>query len=711
MGTFGNITSDRRQCAFPPVAIAGILQGTGLGDETTILGTPNYFPKWSATAPFLTSTSSLSDDGTIVLVGGGADTKGLSLWSGSATSANALTSDANRATGYRNGAAFGEGNKLFSWNNMAAGSFNYVDGKIATAVGNVNIVTANDSFGGGNRVVVGRRQYDVLSQGVDDPGLGIGSRAFVIVALSEGDISGFFPNSQYDANAAYVLATYGAGATSVGGNIYPAGMSSPADLQWAMHPYMILRGSHSETAIVQHKILKATFSGAGTKIYYDSTTDAWVTISKVYSSYAPTVDVYADSGGNGQHGEGIFTSTWGYGAHAQGYETKAWGRYSDAGGWGTRALGWISTTRGYFTVANSFISTALGRYNVGGGSPSAWIDGDPLFEIGNGTSSAATANAFTVNKRGSVGIGTATIGLIAGMTRYLTLSATVAGQAVGFELQGNRTGAGETVSISSWINNATEIARLLNTTGSTTISGRLIWSTATAAGTLAERLRLQEDGSILLNSGNINGTVGIIANNANYKFFVNNDASAGSQINSITMGKSAGGYPVVGYNFRFTAVADTYNYDAPDVGSMVSFKSGNVEIWDAPLGVAGAAATYTRRWQFINGTNTFQSLAAATIQTATGDLTLATTGGNGDIVLSPNGTGGVGIGIATPNAAALLQMVSTTKGFLPPQMTKAQRDAIGTPPDGLMLYQTDGTAGVKARVAGAWVTLNTTADP
>jgi hypothetical protein len=59
----------------------------------------------------------------------------------------------------------------------------------------------------------------------------------------------------------------------------------------------------------------------------------------------------------------------------------------------------------------------------------------------------------------------------------------------------------------------------------------------------------------------------------------------------------------------------------------------------------------------------------------------------------------------------VLQADSTTKGFLLPRMTKAQRDAIATPANGLMIYQTDGTAGVKARVGGAWVTLNTTADP
>lgn len=73
--------------------------------------------------------------------------------------------------------------------------------------------------------------------------------------------------------------------------------------------------------------------------------------------------------------------------------------------------------------------------------------------------------------------------------------------------------------------------------------------------------------------------------------------------------------------------------------------------------------------------------------------------------------GQVSINQAAPNVSAKFQVDSTTQGVLPPRMTKAQRDAIGTPADGLLLYQTDGTAGVKARVGGAWVTLNTTADP
>jgi hypothetical protein len=43
---------------------------------------------------------------------------------------------------------------------------------------------------------------------------------------------------------------------------------------------------------------------------------------------------------------------------------------------------------------------------------------------------------------------------------------------------------------------------------------------------------------------------------------------------------------------------------------------------------------------------------------------------------------------ATDNASALLTMNSITKGFLPPRMTTAQKNAIGTPATGLVLYDT-----------------------
>lgn len=49
----------------------------------------------------------------------------------------------------------------------------------------------------------------------------------------------------------------------------------------------------------------------------------------------------------------------------------------------------------------------------------------------------------------------------------------------------------------------------------------------------------------------------------------------------------------------------------------------------------------------------------------------------------------IGIGTATPNSKAALDISSTSKGLLIPSMTGAQRTAIASPPNGLMVYDTD----------------------
>jgi hypothetical protein len=54
---------------------------------------------------------------------------------------------------------------------------------------------------------------------------------------------------------------------------------------------------------------------------------------------------------------------------------------------------------------------------------------------------------------------------------------------------------------------------------------------------------------------------------------------------------------------------------------------------------------------------------------------------------------------------AILDVQSTTKGFLPPRMTTAQRNAIASPAEGLMIYQTDNTKGWYGYNGSAWVQL------
>ena len=69
---------------------------------------------------------------------------------------------------------------------------------------------------------------------------------------------------------------------------------------------------------------------------------------------------------------------------------------------------------------------------------------------------------------------------------------------------------------------------------------------------------------------------------------------------------------------------------------------------------------------------------------------------NAGIMFKYNGTehsrfhnnGTLVLGSTVNTASALLDLTSTTKGFLPPRMTTAERDLIGTPVGGLEIYNT-----------------------
>jgi hypothetical protein len=68
-------------------------------------------------------------------------------------------------------------------------------------------------------------------------------------------------------------------------------------------------------------------------------------------------------------------------------------------------------------------------------------------------------------------------------------------------------------------------------------------------------------------------------------------------------------------------------------------------------------------------------------------------------------SGQVGIGTSNPNAKAIIEIASTTQGVLFPRMTKVERDAITSPPIGLILFVTDDNEGLYIYKTSGWVQI------
>lgn len=146
--------------------------------------------------------------------------------------------------------------------------------------------------------------------------------------------------------------------------------------------------------------------------------------------------------------------------------------------------------------------------------------------------------------------------------------------------------------------------------------------------------------------------------------------------------------------------------------SVINATNGTSAVADIYVGTGTKGLDISYRAAAYTGDPTLADAGVLrTDSTVTGGLKFVT-GGAYPITFGPNGVesvrfasgGNVGVGTTSPNAAALLHLSSTTKGFLPPVMTTAQKTTIGSPPAGLIVY--DSTLNKLCVYTGAgWQTI------
>jgi len=123
---------------------------------------------------------------------------------------------------------------------------------------------------------------------------------------------------------------------------------------------------------------------------------------------------------------------------------------------------------------------------------------------------------------------------------------------------------------------------------------------------------------------------------------------------------------------------------------------------DALTAVSGAS---TNEVLTKDGSGNASWVAASSLYSANGTLAGARTVNMNSLALGfTNAAAGIAIGAATADASAILDLTSTTEGFALPRMTTTQMNAIGSPIEGLLVWD-NVTNDIKGYDGDNWVYL------
>jgi hypothetical protein len=261
---------------------------------------------------------------------------------------------------------------------------------------------------------------------------------------------------------------------------------------------------------------------------------------------------------------------------------------------------------------------------------------------------------------------------------------------------------------------ASILAAVDGTPGTNDMPGRLVFSTtADGAATPTERVRINSTGNVLIGTTTntnssllvVNGEISETVGGVQYE--VVSQADIGTAPNEIPLNQYLGNLayqdaaniagPVgVGGALSTVGVA-TFSAGTAAAPAITTTGDTNTGIFFPAADQVGIATNGVERVEFGNTETVFNDGGDNVDFRVEGDT-------NANLLFVDASADAIGIGTASPNASAILDAQSTTKGVRMPNMTTTQKNAIVSPAAGLMVFDTT-LAKLSVYSGVAWETI------